>query len=161
MKKKIFLRTKAKIFLRTKTGIALRMKAKIFLFLALASLPLQLPNAFAGQGESRQSPAQAQQSATPAAKWERYTYPGEEFSVELPEMPAVFHTVRNVANSIYDIEKMRVFSVYSGGVVFIIASYDKPRSQESLDYFAAYHWGGRGLARKAMSRSARSRAGST
>src|SRR5437764_884602 len=138
-----------------KAKMFLRMKTKIFLLLALASLPLQLPNAFAGQSafkevhaQAQQSPTQAQQSATPAAKWERYTYPGEEFSVELPEMPAVFHTVRNVANSICDIEKMRVFSVYSGGVVFIITSYDKPRSQESLDYFATYHWGGRGLAPK-------------
>src|SRR2546421_255759 len=131
-----------------KARIVLRMKTKTFLLLALASLLLQLPTAFAGQGGSKESPAQAQQTATPSAKWERYTYPGEEFSVELPEMPAVFHTVRNVANSIYDTEKMRVFGVYSGGVVFNITSYDKPRSQESLDYFATYHWGGRGLTPK-------------
>lgn len=78
--------------------------------------------------------------------WERYTYPGEEFSVELPLMPLVFNTSRSISRT--ESEKMRVFGVYSGGLIFIVTSYDKPRSHELLDYFATYHWGGRGLAPK-------------
>src|SRR2546423_9334754 len=136
MKKKIFLRTKTGMVLRTKTGMVLRMKAKIFLLLALASLPLQLPNAFAGRSESKKSPAQAQQSATPAAKWERYTYPGEEFSVELPGTPFFVEKVRAVRGARGLMEKTRVYELYGDGVAVLITSFDNPRRNESLENFA-------------------------
>lgn len=86
-------------------------------------------------------------SAQPAA-WTRYTYPREEFSAEMPAMPAVFHTSRSVNNSIYESERMRVFGLYSEGVVYMIAAYDEPRSSESSDFFARYIWGGRGMTPK-------------
>jgi TonB family protein len=74
-------------------------------------------------------------------KWERFTYYGEEFSVELPEMPFVHDTSRHVNRTRNDYEEMRVFGVYAGGVVFMVASYERPRDSETFDDFAAYPWG--------------------
>jgi TonB family protein len=76
--------------------------------------------------------------------WTRYTYPGEEFSVELPSAPAVSRVARNVPDTADKTEEGRAFGLYSDGVVFIVTSYDRPRESESLDYFANFLWGGRG-----------------
>jgi Gram-negative bacterial TonB protein C-terminal len=114
------------------------MKSKVNLLLVAAALsvfPLQ-------PGAMPRVSARAQAAAAPAS-WERYTYPGEEFSVELPDAPSVFHTTRSIG--MFDQEKMRTFGLYSGGVVFIIASFDKPRPVETLDYFAGYIWGGHNI----------------
>jgi len=119
------------------------MRSRLLLPLALAALSSwQVPRASA-QAEAA-SPA-----AQPAAKapWVRYSPTGEEFSVEVPGKPAVFHTARVIKNSPpYESDTMRVFGLYSEGVVYMIASYDRPRPYESLDSFANYIWGRRGLA---------------
>ena len=108
------------------------MKTRGWLFLILAVL------AYAPPAAAQSQPAQA-------AAWSRYTYPGEEFSVELPGMPLVFHTSRKVRDMPFESEKVRVFGLYAGGVVYMIVAYDKPRSVESDDQLAGYVWGGRGL----------------
>lgn len=112
--------------------------------LALAALAAHAPEA----------PAAGQEGARPAAAggaaealWTRYTYPGEEFSVELPAAPAVSRITRVIPDPAgHRIAQARVFGVYSGGAVFMVAAYDHPRETESLDFFAGYIWGGRGLA---------------
>ena len=113
------------------------MSLKVCLALVLAALSCPGgPAAAAGRGgPAGRAPATAQ---APAATWARYTYPGDEFSVELPEMPAVSHTTRHIEGTRFDTEKVRVFSLYSGGVVFFVAAYDRPRKSESLDYFASF-----------------------
>ncbi|HEX7313932.1 MAG TPA: energy transducer TonB [Pyrinomonadaceae bacterium] len=85
---------------------------------------------------------QAQSGSARAVAWSRYTYPGEEFSVELPEMPLVFHTSRIVREMPYESEKTRVFGVYAGGVIYIIVSSDKPRSFELDEQLMGYLGGG-------------------
>ena len=107
------------------------MKPKSLKLLMLAALVTLL----AAQSASSQ---QSSQQSAAADKWERYTYAGEEFSVEMPEMPFVFETSRSVGPR--ESEVVRTFGLYSGGVLYIITSFDNPRAQETLDYFAAYQW---------------------
>jgi TonB family protein len=109
------------------------MKSGALWLLTLAALLLlQASPIVVGQNSSQQS------ASTPAADWERYTYPGEEFSVELPAMPYLYHTLRYVKASMGEFEGMRVFGLYADGAIFMIVSYDNPHSGESLDYFATY-----------------------
>src|SRR5205823_4001811 len=56
---------------------------------------------------------------------------------------SVFETTRMV--SAIETERMRVFDLYSDGVVFFVNSFDRPRSRETLDHFAKYHLNGDGL----------------
>jgi protein TonB len=92
-----------------------------------------------------QSPAAQQPAAEDAAArgWTRYTYPGEEFSVELPSAPLMSPLARNIPNTVDKTEEGRAFGLYSDGVVFILTSYDRPRESESLEHFANLLWGGR------------------
>jgi TonB family protein len=76
--------------------------------------------------------------AAQATAWVRYTYPGEEFSVELPAMPSVLHTSRVIKSTPYDADGMRVFGLYSRGVIFMLVSFDRPRALETDDRFASY-----------------------
>jgi TonB family protein len=92
--------------------------------------------------------ARAPLAAGQDAAWSRYTYPGEEFSVELPSMPGVVHTSRVIRYRPYDSDEMRVFNLYSGGVIYFVVAYDKPRASESLDHFAVYLYGSWGLVPK-------------
>lgn len=99
------------------------------------------------------APRAAAQTASPygapPAAWARYTYPGEELSFEVPEMPLLTHTVRSFGRfPNHKTEKMRVYSLYSGGVIYFVAAYDKPQQSESLDDFAAYLRGAWELAPK-------------
>lgn len=92
---------------------------------------------------SSQSSAQTVERPSPPQspspeKWERYTFEGDEFSVELPEMPFVSESLRSVGPT--ETERVRDFGLYSGGIVYMITSYDRPRAAESLDYFAGYGW---------------------
>ena len=57
--------------------------------------------------------ARTQGPQASAAKWERYAFPGDEFSVELPGMPFVFHTHRVIGDSGRDSDSMRVFGHYA------------------------------------------------
>src|SRR5688500_19501639 len=100
--------------------------------LILAALALgHAPRALAQDGAQRASAADAA-----AARWTRYTYPGEEFSAELPGMPITFLTARNVNRDWRKAEKVRVFSHYADGVVYFVAAYDNAHASESLDFFA-------------------------
>ena len=113
----------------------MKSKTRVPLFLVLAALACARPASARADG------------------WTRYTYPGEEFSVELPAMPWVFNTRRNVGGKLLESEKVRVFGLYSGGVVYVVVSFDRPRPEESDDLLAGYLWGGRGLTRKGDARS--------
>ena len=85
---------------------------------------------------------------TSAAAWSRYTYRGEEFSVELPGMPSLFNTVRAVGRMPFGEERVRVFSLYRDEVVYFVVAYDAPRSHETFDNFATWLRGAWGLAPK-------------
>jgi len=73
----------------------------------------------------------------PQTAWETYTFTGEEFSVALPEMPALDHTGRDVVGEKWG-EKARNYGAYGDGVVYLIRAYDKPRNGEDIDHFARY-----------------------
>lgn len=105
---------------------------KSFLLSALAVL------CFGPRQPSAQTTAQAAAQSPPSEAWERYTYEGEEFSVEMPGMPFVIERARMVGPT--ESEPVRDFGLYSGGVIYMITSYDHPREAESLDYFAGYNW---------------------
>lgn len=88
--------------------------------------------------------APAQQPGAPpqmpgnTTQWETYTYPGEEFAVLLPEMPTVHQMWRSIKNNDRENERARVFGAYGDGIVYLIYSYDKPRHDETIEYFASY-----------------------
>ncbi|MDT5269690.1 MAG: hypothetical protein QOH49_1876 [Acidobacteriota bacterium] len=108
----------------------MKLKLRVLLCLILAAHASAHAPLAAGQTQLQPEPAQA-------AVWSRYTYPGEEFSVELPGVPAVFHTVRGINGSPFGGEERgRVFSLYHDGVIYFVAAYDAPRSSESFDFFA-------------------------
>lgn len=130
-------------FERARTGIGAStggamLKALLF---ALSTLLLAPTSLRARQTDAPQVQTTAPPAAVEPAKWERFTGPGEEFSVELPETPSVHETYRRVNRTLRDYEAMRVYGIYSGGAVFIIASYDNPRDTETFDDFATYVWG--------------------
>jgi TonB family protein len=108
------------------------MRRLLMLFTFAAALA-HAPHA-AAQGAAPPSAAGGEE----AAAWARYTYPGDEFSVELPGMPYVMHTDRGVDRIGMKREKVRVFGRYSGGVVFFLVAYDRPRSSETFGQFASY-----------------------
>jgi TonB family protein len=119
------------------------MRLRLFLLLALAALPAADATRAAAQDGTRQP------DASGAAAWARYTYPGDEFSVELPGMPTLSHMFRGLGGPMnFKSEKMRVFSLYSGGVIFFVAAYDRPQKSESLDSFASHLRGAWGLSPK-------------
>jgi TonB family protein len=84
--------------------------------------------------QAAQTPANVQQQAS----WETYTFNGEEFSVALPEMPALDHTSRNVLGEV-PTETARNYGAYGNDIVYLIRAYDKPRDGEDLNYFAKYY----------------------
>ncbi|HEX8352176.1 MAG TPA: hypothetical protein VF611_04740, partial [Pyrinomonadaceae bacterium] len=109
---------------------------------------------FAALSHACASRAAAQDAATPSAggfgpheaAWARYTYPGDEFSAELPGMPFVMHSYRSVDNRPANEEKVRVFGRYSGGVVFFLVAYDRPRPSETFDQLTSFLRGAWALA---------------
>jgi TonB family protein len=84
-----------------------------------------------------------QQPTRPAAEWaegwERYTYAGEEFSVEMPGMPFAYESSRGVG-AYGETEPVRTFGLYSDGVILLITSFHNPREEEKPASFFAYHW---------------------
>jgi TonB family protein len=121
------------------------MKLRAFVLLTLAALSLAHAPRAAGQDGAAQQPGAY---GTDTEAWARYTYPGDEFSVELPGMPYVMHLDRAVGRFPMKRERMRVFGRYSGGVVYFVAAYDRPQSSETLDMFATYLRGAWGVAPK-------------
>ena len=83
------------------------------------------------------APARGQEPA-----WSRYTFPGEEFSVELPGAPAVYNRLRGLFdNRPLEQEKMRVFSLYRDGVIYFLVSYNSAHATESFDFLVHFHRG--------------------
>jgi TonB family protein len=107
------------------------MRRGLLLMLAAACLAHAAPAA-----AQTAAPAQAE-----AGRWSRYTYPGEEFSAELPAMPWVFRTRRSIPPRHIESEPLRVFGLYSGGVVFMVVSFERPHDAETFEEFAGYGWG--------------------
>ncbi|MCA1619631.1 MAG: energy transducer TonB [Acidobacteria bacterium] len=118
----------------------MRLTKRLRSLLLLTFAALSLAPRVAAQEGAR--PTTSPYGATPSA-WTRYTYPGEEFSVELPSAPAVSRLERNIPDTTDKTEQGRAFGLYSNGVVFIVTSYDRPRESETLDHFANLLWGGR------------------
>src|SRR5215210_8558371 len=110
----------------------LRLRPLVLLTLAVLSL------AFAPRASGQEAAPTPVEYGADAAPWARYTYPGDEFSVELPGMPYVMHSERGIGRYPVRRERMRVFGRYSGGVVYFLAAYDRPLSSETHDMFAAY-----------------------
>jgi TonB family protein len=115
------------------------MIVRLALLLTLAALSLAHAPRAAGQDGAAQRPGAGE------ARWARYTYAGDEFSVEMPGMPYVMHTDRGIGRLLIGRERMRVFGRYSAGVVYFVAAYDRPHSSETPDTFAASYlrgaWG--------------------
>jgi TonB family protein len=128
--------TKAKLLKSVLMFVLLTHAAFAFAHDTRAALTPPQSSAQAGIQTAAQSPSP--QSTAAEEKWERYTFEGEEFSVELPAMPFDFESWWSVG--LRDRESMRDFGVYSGGVVYAITSYDNARSGDSLDRFASYSW---------------------
>src|ERR1700755_2065652 len=74
-----------------------------------------------------------------AGNWDHYTYAGEEFSVELPEIPFVYESSRSTG-LLDDTQPVRTFGIYSGGAILILTSFDNPQDVESDESFVKYHW---------------------
>lgn len=108
----------------------MKLKTKVLLCLVLATLACAHPQNAAGRVRSE---------SAQGAGWARYTYPGEEFSVELPGMPALHNGARaGGGRRPFGDLKVRVFSLYRDGVIYFVVAYDEPRSAESLELFAKY-----------------------
>jgi hypothetical protein len=81
--------------------------------------------------------AQVPATSQTQAAWETYTFDGEEFSVALPEMPALDHSGRYINGFPERDGTARNYAAYSSDdVVYLIRAFDKPRAGEDLDYFA-------------------------
>jgi len=123
------------------------MRSRLLLSLTLAALAsVHVPRV---AGQETAGGLQSPHGSVQEAAWARYTYPDDKFSAELPGMPTVYQTLRGVNGNWRTTEKVRVFSFYSGGVIYFVVAYDKPHASESLDFFAAHLRGAWGLAPQA------------
>jgi len=73
---------------------------------------------------------QAQEGAT----WKRYTVEGEEFSVNLPALPAMT-TTRAMRKRDHEYQVQRQLETSVDGLLFTIESYENPKPKQSLDEF--------------------------
>ncbi len=110
------------------------------IILSLALLMMCGTNGTGGRAANGPRP-QSTPAASPqdAAPWETYTYHGEEFSVALPEMPTVHPTTRLLRDTNRNYEEGRIIGAYGDGIVYLIHVYDRPRVNETVDYFASYY----------------------
>jgi TonB family protein len=69
-----------------------------------------------------------------APEWQRYTVKGEEFSVLLPEMPAMT-TATRVTIGLDPNRQERILGAYADGVVYAIYAFGNRNVKESLDSF--------------------------
>lgn len=88
----------------------------------------------------------AQETARAAAgetEWIVYSdAPTDEFTVELPEQPLVYHTgrgVREKRGTFPEGETARLYTAYKDDVIYLVVSYDNPRPErdETLAFFVA------------------------
>ncbi len=69
--------------------------------------------------------------------WRRFTGKDEEFSVAMPGNPSLYINLITTRLGTRRVE--RVYSSYSKGSVYIVASYDGNSVKETLDSFKAHH----------------------
>src|SRR5262245_5275757 len=76
-----------------------------------------------------------QANSKEAAKWERYSARGEEFSVELPDEPTSIDVFR--PRDLLEKPKPsgRMYGAYNDGVVYLVLSFDNLNGKEPLDVF--------------------------
>jgi len=79
------------------------------------------------------SVASASPSVQVDAKWERYTVTDEEFSVLLPELPAMATSIQFVKESK---RRIRVLGAYRNDVVYAIYTFDNSIKQKWSDFLA-------------------------
>ena len=105
------------------------LKPRILLLLSVA-LPLLTAvlgvRAVPGQERSGAS------STTALSDWKTYMVKGEEFSVSLPDVPAMTTQTVDVSRFVKD-RKQRVIGAYADGVVYSIYTFDNPNRRQSLD----------------------------
>ena len=68
--------------------------------------------------------------------WKRYVVNGEEFSVLLPELPAMT-TGSSFVNRLNKSRRERILGAYNNGMVFSIYTFDNPQPRQSLEEFIA------------------------
>ncbi len=66
------------------------------------------------------------------ANWQRYTVKGEEFSADLPVIPAMTTRTLHLLRLNKDRQE-RVIGAYADGVVYTIHTFENPRHRQSLD----------------------------
>lgn len=66
--------------------------------------------------------------------WDRYAVKDEEFSVVLPEVPAMATQSYNIRRT-DSVRRQIILGAYAGGVVYAIFCYENPKQAEPLAYF--------------------------
>lgn len=74
------------------------------------------------------------QSAPQRAAWQTYTASGEEFSVDLPTLPAA-DTEDRFVERLRGNRREREMGAYADGVAYVIYSYENPKPQQTLQSF--------------------------
>jgi TonB family protein len=72
-----------------------------------------------------------QSESTP---WTEYTIQGEDFSVAMPNLPAL-HTETEYLDSIDKSRKKHILAAYADGVVYVLHVFENPKPRQSLDSF--------------------------
>ncbi|HVF57293.1 MAG TPA: energy transducer TonB [Pyrinomonadaceae bacterium] len=83
-------------------------------------------------------PAAASNASTvnESPRWMKFRSDAEEFTIETPGPLPVYEMSRSVRDSLtFESEPARVYPLYHDGVVYLIASLDNPRRNETLEYF--------------------------
>ena len=113
------------------------LKTRILLLLSV-TLPLLTAvlgvRAMPGQGRSDAS------STLALSDWKTYMVKGEEFSVSLPDAPAMTTQTVDVSRLVKD-RRQRVIGAYADGVVYSIYTFDNPNRRQSLDDLIAEIYG--------------------
>ena len=79
-------------------------------------------------------PSSSQEKLQDTSNWARYVSKKEEFSVLLPETPAIAISSRqNKPNG--DRYRVRSYGAYGNGIVYLVISQNNPRHAEKLDTF--------------------------
>ena len=72
-----------------------------------------------------------QSESTP---WQTYTMKGEDFSVEMPILPAL-HTETEYLDWSQKSRKKHILAAYADGVVYVLHVFENPKPRQSLDSF--------------------------
>ena len=78
------------------------------------------------------------QMSSEQSQWKRYTVKNEEFSVLLPELPAMTTSKEYLYWSAGDSRRIRVLGAYSNEVVYSIYTFENSMKQSLNDFVARY-----------------------